>query len=542
MRCYAPGIIRRSQLALVAVLVASVFLSLTGPPAALAADHAFPSADLVVRLRAPGAAVALDGASAVRPLDPAGSVVLATYGSRHEAARAQRALQRDPLVADAAPNVKRYLSWLPNDPELPEQRGWLDQIRAPEGWDITTGDAGDAGRAEPIVVAVIDSGVSPTHPDLVDRLAPGYNAVDESDNTADIGGHGTHVAGIIAAQGGNGIGTAGVAMDVRIMPIRVVTDGGEIDVANEIAAIYWAVDHGADVINLSLGADEYVQAEREAVRYAHDNGVVVVAAGGNSVGAISYPANYDEVIAVGAVNAAGNPAAFTSRVSRIDLAAPGVSIYSPGWDALYGNYWSDIFYSNNTPVSGTSFSAAIVSGAAALVKAVNPAADAEDVRAILTSTAADSGDAGRQAGAGAGLLDLEAALRAAVHGAVQATWDRSDSVVASGMTTRTWLWGEHAVAYEYEAYSDTQHGSRLVYYFDKSRMEVTDPLADRANPWYVTNGLLVRELITGQMQVGDAAFEPHSPADVNVAGDPDDDRGPTYASFAGLLDTPPLDE
>ena len=107
------------------------------------------------------------------------------------------------------------------------------------------------------------------------------------------------------------------------------------------------------------------------------------------------------------------------------------------------------------------------------------------------------------------------------------------------MTTRTWLWGEHAVAYEYEAYSDTQHGSRLVYYFDKSRMEVTDPLADRANPWYVTNGLLVRELITGQMQVGHAAFEPHSPADVNVAGDPDDPGAPTYASFGYVLDAPP---
>ncbi len=538
VRRYAPGFPWRSQLALVAVLVAGVFLSLVGPPATLAADMTFPSPGLVVQLRAPGAGVALDGASAIRPLDADGSIVLATYDSPRAAAGAQRALRGDPRVADAAPNVKRYLTWEPNDPDFAEQRGWLDQIRAPQAWDITTGDVGDPDRADPVVVAVIDSGVSPSQPDLVDRLVPGYNAVDESDDTADIGGHGTHVAGIIAAQGSNGVGTAGVAMDVRIMPIRVVSDNGDIDVADEIAGIYWAVDHGADVINLSLGSDEYIQAEREAVRYARDHGAVVVAAGGNSVSSISYPANYDETIAVGAVNAAGNPASFTSRVSRIDLAAPGVSIYSPGWDALYGNYWSDVFYSNNTPVSGTSFSAAIVSGAVALIKAVNPGAAPEDIRSILTTTAADSGDPGRQAGAGAGLLDLEAALRAAVQGAIQATWDRSDSVVASGMTNRTWLWGEHATTYEYEPYSDTQHGSRLVYYFDKSRMEVTDPLGDRANSWYVTNGLLVKELITGQMQIGDASFEPHSPAQVNVAGDPDDDRGPTYASFHDLLAGP----
>ena len=538
VRRHASGILPRLQLALVAILVTGGFFSFASPPTALAADQMFPSSGLVVQLRGPGARSAVQHARAVRSLDPAGTVILATFDSPRKAAEAQRSLLGDPRVAGVAPNVQRFLAWEPNDPDLGKQRGWLDQINATQGWDITTGDIGDPNRAHSVVVAVVDSGVSPTHPDLIERLTPGYNAIDGTDNTADIGGHGTHVAGIIAAQGNNGIGTAGVAMDVRIMPIRVVSNGGEIDVANEIAGIYWAVDHGADVINLSLGSDEYVQAERDAMRYARDRGVVVVAAGGNSVSAISYPANYDEVIAVGAVNAAGNPASFTSRVSRIDLAAPGVSIYSPGWDALYGNYWADVFYSNNTPVSGTSFSAAIVSGAVALIKAVDPGAGAEDIRTILTTTAADSGAPGRQAGTGAGILDVGAALRAAVHGQIQATWTRSDSAVASGLSSRTWLWGERARTWEIEPYSDSQHGSRLVYYFDKSRMEITDPLGDRSNPWYVTNGLLVKELITGQMQIGDAAFETHSPAQVNVAGDPDDDRGPTYASFGGLLAGP----
>ncbi|MCO5175905.1 MAG: S8 family serine peptidase [Thermomicrobiales bacterium] len=535
MRRYAPGLIRRSQLALVAVLVAGVFLSLVSPSSASAADLSFPSSDLVIQLRSPQDAAALDGARSVRALDASGTVVVADYASAADAAAATRRLRANSGVLNTAPNVKRYLSWEPSDPDYAQQSEWLQQIRAPQAWDITTGDANDPDRTDPVIVAVIDSGVSPTQPDLVNRLVEGYNAIDGSSNTADMDGHGTHVAGLIAAQGGNDYGTAGVAMDVRIMPIRVVSDDGSIDVALEIAGIYWAVDNGADVINLSLGSDEYVQAERDAVRYARDNGVVVVAAGGNSVSVISYPANYSEAIAVGVVAPDGNPANFTSRVSRIDIAAPGVSLFSPGWDALYGDYWADVFYSNNKPVSGTSFSSAIVSGAAALIKAVQPGIGAEDVRTILTSTASDSGDPGPQAGTGAGLLDLEAALRAAVYGEIQSTWDRTDSVVANGEATRTWLWGDQPQTSEYEAYSDTQHGSRLVYYFDKSRMEITDPLSDRSNPWYVTNGLLVKELISGQMQIGDAAFQPYSPAQVGVAGDPDDDLGPTYASFANLL-------
>jgi len=536
VRRYAPGMIRRSQLALVTVLVAGVFLSLIAPSSATAADAAYPSSSLVIQLRSVQDAAVLDSAHSVRALDSSGTVVVADFGTNAAAARAARDLRTNAGVLTTAPNVQRYLSWEPSDPDYAQQSEWLQQIRAPQAWDITTGDANYADRSDPVIVAVIDSGVSPTQPDLVDRLVEGYNAVDGSSDTADIDGHGTHVAGLIAAQGGNDLGTVGVAMDVRIMPIRVVSNDGTIDVAQEIAGIYWAVENGADVINLSLGSDEYVQAERDAVRYARDNGVVVVAAGGNSVSVISYPGNYSEAIAVGAVAQDGNPASFTSRVSRIDLAAPGVSLYSPGWDALYGDYWADVFYSNNKPVSGTSFSSAIVSGAAALIKAVQPGIGAEDVRAILTSTASDSGNPGPQAGTGSGLLDLEGALRAAVYGEIQSNWDRTDSVVASGETTRTWLWGEQPQASEYEAYSDTQHGSRLVYYFDKSRMEITDPLSDRSNPWYVTNGLLVKELITGQMQIGDAAFQPYSPAQVGVAGDPDDDLGPTYASFVNLLD------
>ncbi|MEX2314653.1 MAG: S8 family serine peptidase, partial [Thermomicrobiales bacterium] len=303
----------------------------------------------------------------------------------------------------------------------------------------------------------------------------------------------------------------------------------------------WAVDNGADVINLSLGAEEYIQAEREAIQYAYNSGVVVVAAAGNAFNKISYPGNYDEVIAAGALKADGYPAGFTSRITRVDIAAPGESIFSAGWDPnFYGDYWDDVFYTDNSPVSGTSFSAAIISGVAALIKSVDPAASVEQVRGLLKSTATDTGGVGVESGAGAGQVNIEAALRASLALELGDTWYRSDEPVAAGAVSRTWLWGQAPFEFAYESYDETQRGTRLVYYYDKSRMEVTDPHDDRNQQWYVTNGLLVVELVTGRLQLGDNRFETRGAANVNIAGDLNDTSGPTYAAFAKLLDLPPI--
>lgn len=515
-----PGTTRRLHAAIIALLIISGILGpgIILPEPAVAVSPAFPSHELMVRFSA----------------DPSSVAVLA-YDDERTAERAYRSLLTDPGVEIVEPNVRRYLAWEPTDESYTDQAWWLDSIRAQQAWDITTG-------RDTVIVAVIDSGVSPTHPDLAGRLVPGYNVIDGSSDTADVSGHGTHVAGIIAAQGANDVGTAGVAMDVRIMPIRVVDDQGEIRVADEIAAIYWAVDNGADVINLSLGSDEYVQLEREAIQYAHSRGVVVVAASGNQVSKISYPAHYDETISVGALRASGQPTSFTSRLTRVDVAAPGESIFSPGWDEFFGDYWADVFYSDYRPVTGTSFSTAIVSGAAALLKSVAPEYGVEAVRETLKTTATPISPSGPVAGTGAGMVNVEAAVRHAVYGAMHATWQVTDNPVASGAVSRTWLWGVGYNTYEYEPYTEAQHGTRLVYYFDKSRMEVTDPLHDRFDQWYVTNGLLVTEMITGQMQVGDAQFQPLSPASVNVAGDSDDPTGPTYASFSQLLGMPAIQQ
>lgn len=122
------------------------------------------------------------------------------------------------------------------------------------------------------------------------------------------------------------------------------------------------------------------------------------------------------------------------------------------------------------------------------------------------------------------------------------TWERTDAPVASGATARTWVWGAPLTDGAGETYDEAPGGTRLVQYFEKSRMEVTDPSHDPADPWFVTNGLLARELITGRLQVGDTRFLDLAPAQVNIAGDPDDPHGPTYAAFLGLLDDPPFDE
>ena len=470
------------------------------------------------------------------PLGGRSDLQLFSFDDSESATEALETLRNDPDVELVEPNYERELHWVPDDNQnWPEQQWWVETMRLPEAWNITTGDPD-------LVVAVIDSGVSPTHPDLASKLVPGYNAVDGSDNSADIEGHGTRVAGIIAAANDNGVGISGAAMDVRIMPIRVLADDRSITVASIYDAIIWAVDNGADVINMSFGSDTASETERSAVQYAYDNGVAMVASAGNRFNRISYPASYPETIAVGSLDANGNRSHFSSIITEVDVAAPGELIFSPSWDASRGDHWDDHLY-NGRAVEGTSFSAAIVSGVVALQKSINPDLSVEQVRSILTSNALDTGEPGPESGVGAGQVDAEASVRTVAYWSMYDTWYPTDFPVATGSVSRTWLWGtDPPGSYAYEQYAEAQHGVRLVYYYDKSRMELTYPLNDRGERWYITNGLLVNEMISGEMQIGDGTFETRLPAEVNVAGDPDDTLGPTYASFESVLDSPPLEQ
>jgi glucose/arabinose dehydrogenase len=138
-------------------------------------------------------------------------------------------------------------------------------------------------------------------------------------------------------------------------------------------------------------------------------------------------------------------------------------------------------------------------------------------------------------------VELEITAGQIAGGAIASTWARTDRPVRDGTVNRTWIWGPRGMfCAAHEPYDDAPGGMRIVQYFDKARMEVNDPDGDPASIWYVTNGLLVMEMITGEMQTGDASFEQHGPSDLNVAGDLDDESGPTYATFAALLDRDPL--
>ena len=279
------------------------------------------------------------------------------------------------------------------DPLLDQQWG-LTAIGVPSVWSITRG----AG----VTVAVIDSGSGP-HPDLDANMEVGRTIIDsiESAGMRDVSeeGHGTHVAGIIAAAADNGVGGAGVAPQARILPIRTLEPNGEGTARDVSKAVRFAVDAGAKVINLSLGRNSEYTPLTSAIQYAVDRNVLVVAAAGN-YGADSgpvWPAASDLTLAVTAVDRTNNVTSFDQRGDYIDLAAPGTSILS----TARNDYELQ---------SGTSMAAAFVSGAAALLFAAQPSITAAQVRDILQRTATDIGSPGRDTTFGYGLVNLVAAF------------------------------------------------------------------------------------------------------------------------------------
>ena len=279
------------------------------------------------------------------------------------------------------------------DPLLAQQWG-LFAIGADHVWTTTTGQG--------VIVAVVDSGSGP-HPDLAENLLPGRSIIGtvESQDGKDIdaSGHGTHVAGIIAAVANNGIGGSGVAPNAKILPIQVLDQAGQGDARDVAAGVRFAADNGARVINLSLGGATESSSLTQAITYANDKGVLVVAAAGNGGAADKpkWPASLDLTLAVTAVDQANNATSFDQRGDYIDLSAPGANIVS----TAKGDY---------VTLSGTSMAAGFVAGAAALLFAAEPRVTNAQVRDILLRTATDIGEPGRDVTFGAGLINMVAAL------------------------------------------------------------------------------------------------------------------------------------
>ncbi|GIF81251.1 S8 family serine peptidase [Catellatospora bangladeshensis] len=324
-----------------------------------------------------------------------GYVKITTSGP---AAEAVAALRADAAVTDVALDYGRTKSKVPNDYYYAQYQKYLSTVRLPQAWDLQSAATG-------VTIAIVDTGVDGGHPDLAGKLVPGYNSVANNNQTADYDGHGTMVAGIAAANTNNTYGVAGAAYNGRIMPIMVFS--GEYAYDSDIAeGVIWAVDHGAKIVNMSLGGAGQTPVLHEAIKYAVGKGVLVVVAAGNTGDdSPHYPAMYPEVLTVGATDHAAALTDFSSWGDHVDLAAPGFDIISThsratplGYNFAYGIG------------AGTSFSSPLVAGVAALVRAKYPSLTPAQVMDKLKSTARDAGPRGIDPYYGHGVLDAYRAL------------------------------------------------------------------------------------------------------------------------------------
>jgi thermitase len=280
----------------------------------------------------------------------------------------------------------------PNDPYYPVQ--WhLPRISAPSAWDVSVGDPG-------VIVAILDSGVDPSHPDLAANLVPGYNFYDDNTDTADVYGHGTQVAGSAVAIGDNATGVASVAWRSSLMPVRVTDTQGLAYTSTIARGLTWAVDNGARIMNISFSNVAGSSTIRTAAQYVMEKGGLVVAAAGNC-GCADPTANNPYIISVSAITPKDGLAAFSSTGSYVDVTAPGVTIVTTERGGAY------------TTVSGTSFSSPITAGVLALMMSANPALGPAELESLLEATADDLGPAGYDTSFGFGLVDAAAAVNAA---------------------------------------------------------------------------------------------------------------------------------
>lgn len=352
---------------------------------------------------------------------------------------------RLPGVDYAEPNYRVQAEFVPDDPFFIAQRWYYSLTEAPQAWDVAQGDPS-------VIVAVLDSGVDVTHPDLRDRIwrNPGegvLNGVDDDENgciddvrgcsfldpeeadpscgplppspsndVADHSGHGTFVAGIIGATGNNGMGVVGAAHGVTLLPVKVLDCTGAGTTADAAAGILYAARMGAQVINLSFGGDEPSMTLEEAISIATDTfGAVVVAASGNQgTPGVTYPARYARVVAVGASdrNSPDARAPFSNWGPEVEVVAPGADLVSTVPAAVCSGRWYCPGDQPYAVASGTSFAAAQVAALAALIRSHSPTLSASEVYFAVRATARPLPDGTTPGWAGAGRIRMHRALEA----------------------------------------------------------------------------------------------------------------------------------
>lgn len=309
-----------------------------------------------------------------------------------EARKVARRYASDPWVEFAEIDALVSADLVPNDALYQGQWG-LPAVSAPQAWDITRGSSG-------VVVAVLDTGIDATHPDLARRVISGYDLVNRDADASDDNGHGTLVAGIVGADTDNALGVAGVDWAARLMPVKVLDASGSGYMSTVAEGIVWAADRGAGIINMSLSGTTGTTTLKSACEYAYAKGVALVGAAGNDGTDLPrYPAAYDSVISVGSLSGEVR-SSYSSYGATLELMAPGGLIYTTQRGGGY------------VRASGTSMAAPFVSGLAALMRAVDPAISPTRLRDVLASTATDLGAAGWDPEYGWGRIDMAKALTA----------------------------------------------------------------------------------------------------------------------------------
>jgi subtilisin family serine protease len=334
------------------------------------------------------------------------------------------AMRQNPDIEYAEPNYIAHIAVVPNDTFFPYQyalqntgqevgisgspRGKAGaDIKATAAWDETKGTADD-------IIAIIDSGVDFDHPEIKNKVVSrGRDYVNNDFDATDDLGHGTFVAGIAAADTNNSQGIAGVAWNAKILPLKVMDKNGQGDYSWLTEALIYAADNGADVINLSLGGSDTSESLRQALKYAHDKGLVIAAAAGNEGSSVLYPAAYDEFcLAVAATDYNDTRMSWSNFGPEVDVAAPGERIVGPvpTW------YWASQGDPGSEPYAfgfGTSASTPHVAGLAALIKGLKPWLTADQIMDVIRYTADDVNSAeykGKDEFIGYGRINMEKAL------------------------------------------------------------------------------------------------------------------------------------
>jgi subtilisin family serine protease len=317
------------------------------------------------------------------------------------AAEVARTLRTTPGVRWAEVDRPVHAMRTPNDPMFVQQ--WaLNTVHAPAAWNVET------GRRNHVLTAVLDTGVDASHPELTGHIRAGGDFIDGDTNPMDEFGHGTAVSGVIAASADNKLGVAGISWGATVLAERVLGKEGSGSMCTVAAGVVDAVDAGAKVLNMSLGAagDACPLIIEKALSYAHDHGALAVVSAGNDGqhgNPVDYPAGCSGAFAVGATDPRDRSASFSEHGPQVDITAPGVQVLTTAWEE--GGRHGFAFE------SGTSLSAPIVSGAAALLLSRHPDWTPDQVRARLVATAMDKGKRGRDDYFGAGIVDIGRALR-----------------------------------------------------------------------------------------------------------------------------------